>query len=229
MKRVLVGLLCLMLSGCMGRQVMTSQQAAAIKTIAIVSSVGDEMMTIDVPFFGMESSVTKGPIADLGLDAHVIAQLTERLKDHYRIVPVNYKSTDFRSDGMKAPIGTMVHDATMLPSADPAIDAYIVLTTTIEVGNSGRHVRGAFMARLSTVNGHQHYAGVIYKMTVIDGHSFQPISNIDVVDYDAVNKDYWADGVAALTVAQRDKLKQELNAQLGATLRPALKRLPLID
>lgn len=117
MKRVLVGLLCLMLSGCVSRQVMTPQQVAAIKTIAIVSSVGDDMMTIDVPFFGMGSSVSKGPIADLGLDAHVIAQLTERLKDHYQIVPVNYKSTDFRSDRMKAPIGTVLHDATALPSA----------------------------------------------------------------------------------------------------------------
>ncbi|HVJ42555.1 MAG TPA: hypothetical protein VM639_13715 [Dongiaceae bacterium] len=214
----------------MSRQVMTPQQVAAIKTIAIVSSVGDEMMTIDVPFFGLGSSVTKGPIADLDLDTHVIAQLTDRLKDHYQIVPVNYKSTDFRSDRMKAPIGTVVHDATTLPSGTPTVDAYIVLTTTtIEIRNSGRHVRGAFMARLATVSGHEHYAGVIFKMTVVDGHSFQPISNIDVVDYDAVNQDYWADGVSALTASQRDKLKQELNSQLDATLRPALKRLPLID
>lgn len=231
MKRLVIGLVLVLLSGCATRPVMTPQQVAAIKTIGIVSAIGDEMMTMDVPLFGIGSSVTKGPINDLNLDPYMVGQIGDHLKGRFQIIPVAYQSADFRSDGMKTSIGETVRNLTKLPNGgSQSVDAYIVVTTTtVAIRNSGRHVRGAFLARLTTVAGHEHYAGVIYTMTVIDGHDFKTIAAISIGDYDAVSDSYWADSVIALNAAQRQKLKEELQSQLAATVRPALKRLPLAE
>ena len=230
-KRILIGLALLMLGGCAARPTMSPQQVAAIKTISIVSAIGDDMMTMDIPLFGMGASTTNGPITDLGLDPYLIGQIGDRLKDRFQIIPVSYQSEEFRSGRMKAPIGETIHQRTTLPPAGPAaVDAYIVATTAnVEIRSAGRHVRGAFMTRFTTVGGYEYDAGVIYTMTVIDGHDFKTLAHIDVLDYDAVAASYWADDINKLTPEQRKNLKDELQSQLSSTVRPALKRLPFVE
>jgi hypothetical protein len=232
MKRMVIGLALLLLSGCAAQPTMSPQQVAAIKTIGIVSAIGDDMMTLDIPnFFNIGTTAAKGSITYLGLDPYLIGQIGDRLKDRFQIVPVTYQSQDFRADRLKPSIGDVIHHKTSLPSGGPvSVDAYIVATTTnVEVLNTGRHVRGAFLAKLPAIGKDEYVAGVIYTMTVIDGHDFKTIANTSILDHDDVAASYWTDDINNMTPRQRKNLQDELQSQLTSTVRPALKRLPFVE
>jgi hypothetical protein len=44
-----------------------------------------------------------------------------------------------------------------------------------------------------------------------------------------LSESYWADTATGMSPSQRDKLKQELQDQMNSSIRPMLKRLPLIE
>jgi hypothetical protein len=190
------------------------------------------MMTMDIPnIFALGISTTKGTITDLGLDPYLIGQISDHLKDRFQMVPVIYHSPDFRADRLKPSIGEVIRQKTSLPAGGPqSVDAYIVATTAnIEVQNTGRHVRGAFLAKLPALGKDDYYAGVVYTMTVIDGHDFKTLADISIHDYDGVAESYWTEDIDKMTPKQRGNLKDELQSQLSATVRPALKRLPFVE
>jgi hypothetical protein len=246
MKRLMIGLMLVVLAGC-SETTLTRSQTQGIHKIGLISAIGDEL---SIRSFmpnggGQDGLLDTGSIADLGLDQYVIDQATAKLKDRYQIVPVDFQPAAFhQSQDEQAlhavvvqgrPLGQVIRSNTQLPAgmaagAETGVDVYLVfLRGRAKLQQGDQSLYGTSLTEMPTPSGPGYNLGVVYWIAVIDGHTLQSLGNINTLSDHAVDPNLWAKQVVALTTEQKQQLAAIWKKRIDLTLAPALKRLQLAD
>ncbi|HVJ42562.1 MAG TPA: hypothetical protein VM639_13750 [Dongiaceae bacterium] len=247
MKRLLCGLLLVLLSAC-SATTLTRQQTGEVHKIGIISAIGDEL---NIRSFMPDASrpdglLDRGSITDLALDAYVVEQATARLKDKYDIIPIAYQPGVFHQTETEQSLhanavqgrslGQVIRATTQLPTGmaagtESSVDIYLVfLSGHAKLQNGDHSLYGTSLSRLPAADGAPSYnLGVVYWIAVIDGHTLQSIGNVNTLSDHAVDPALWADKVAALTADQKRQLAGIWQKRIDLTLAPALRKLNLLE
>lgn len=246
MKRLMIGLLLLLVSAC-SETTLTHQQASGIHKIGLISAVGDQL---SIRSFlpnagGRDGLLDIAQIDELALDQYVIDQATAALKDHHEIVSVTYQPSSFHQTDDEAslhanvvqgrPLGQVIRANTQLPDGrvagtDSGVDAYLVfLRGHAELREGDHALYGTSLTAMPTPSGPGYNLGVIYWIALIDGHTLQTIGNINTLSDHAVDASLWAPTVRDLTGDQKQQLAAIWKKRIDLTLAPALERLHLAN
>lgn len=241
MNRLIASLLLLLggiaLLGC-SETVLTRQQAAKVQTVGVISAIGDELTVRDI-VAGAESG-SQGSMAEFGLDQYVTEQVRVLLGARYNLIPVSYEPGDFYQTEQEraiqsylirgVPLGQVIRYRTQLPNGmaagtDLGPDIYLVLLPAkAALRDVEKPLYGASLIRLA--NGPN--LGIVYRIAVIDGHTLQPIANVDTMADHQVDASYWASSFAGLGQDQKARIAETWKQRLDRTLKPALQKLNLI-
>ena len=237
--RLMVGLFLalfggVLLGGC-SETVLTRNQAADVKTVGVISAIGDELTVRDI--VAQDPAGSQGSLAAFGLDPYAVDQTGRLLADRYSLIPVTYDPSDFyQSEKERAiqsfliggvPIGQVIRHRTQLPTGTAALgaDVYVVLLPgKAKLANVEQPLYGASLIRLASGPN----LGIVYRILIVDGHTLQPIANVDTMADRTVDESYWADSFAALSESQKQQIADTWKQRLDRTLKPALQKLNLI-
>lgn len=241
MKRLTFGALLLLLTGCSEDRVSPTV-VANTKSIGVISSVGDQLTISGSALISLGNVWDQGEVPQWGIDRHIVDVITDKLKAHYQVVPVNYSPADFHYDILGAPmlawdgvpIGKVIRTKTSLSAAPQgngstsaaAVDVYVVV---VPDKNYEFHTSGLALYR------HYRYSNDLYEITAsyfvvaIDGHTFEPLAATVEFGSGPADETLWSDTVAGLSSAQQQQLAKNaatmFDTQLGASLQE-LKLIP---
>jgi hypothetical protein len=180
MRRLLVLLSVALLSACV--PTVPAEKLANIKTIGIISAIGDRAAfeSVGITVFGNDSKTI--PINEWGIDPLVISTLSKTLGNRYQIVPVAYDVAAFQPEriyrgGVFKGDRQSIADIVRAAAAPQGLDAYIVVTKVdTGYGESGQLLRGLGLARgPGPLFSYKVYVHALYTVTVVDGHQFAEI------------------------------------------------------
>jgi hypothetical protein len=242
MKRLFTGLLLVvfggaLLGGC-SETVLTRNQAADVKTVSVISAIGDELTVRDI--VAQDPTGSQGSLAAFGLDQYAVEQVGRLLADHYSLIPVTYEPSDFYQSEKErsiqsfliggVPIGQVIQRRTQLPTGAAAdthlgADIYVVLLPgKAKLTDVEKPLYGTSLIRLASGPN----LGIVYRIIIIDGQTLLPIANVDTMADHRVDESYWADSFAALSESQKQQIADTWKQRLDRTLKPALQKLNLI-
>ncbi|RXT46561.1 hypothetical protein [Bradyrhizobium betae] len=153
----------------------------AIKTVGIVSAIGEEMSLTQAGLTGLGNTGQTASISAWGLDELIVQQTTKLLSGRFRVQPVSYRRTAFAAirDSAVAPVNLLRSDPFKeLVRSDVApqgLDAYIVITRARSKLGNGRNVEGVGLAQYRTLLADYGLIHALYEVRVIDGKSFDVI------------------------------------------------------
>lgn len=247
MKRLMIGLVLVLLTGCSSTS-LTHQQADGVHRVAVISAVGNflNIRSFMSSGTGPDGLIDRGPIADMALDAYVIDQATAKLKSRYEVVPAAYQPGVFiQTDEERSlhanavqgrSLGQVIRATTQLPTGmtagtETGVDLYLViLPGNAKLQSGDRTVSGTSLSELPTADGGRGYnLGVVYWIAAIDGHTLQPVGFSSTLSDHSVGPDLWTSRVAALTADQKQQLTQIWQKRIDLTLGQALKALNLSE
>lgn len=239
MRATLLALACIITLGLPAR---ADDAPQAVKTIGIVSALGDtlEKKKVGITVFG--NAETTEDIAAWKIDEFVIAEFTAQLRDSYTVVPVVYTKSDFFPDTrgiiVDADIDTEAAVARLpRPAGTQTPDAYIVVTKTFfsdVIAKTNQHLFG--LGLYHPTRGA--YANSIYaaiEVNVVDGRSgkrmkdrypsgfldFGATPDYNRMTYDTVYN-LWGDGFSMSAdqhCEANDKMKLLLKRLVAQTLK----------
>lgn len=240
--RLFVAVLLLALGGCVAQSV-PPEKISTIKSIGIVSAIGDQvtLKTLGIMVFG--NAIDVGATDDWGVDDAAERIVRDQLGKRYDVRAIAHDRAAFRSDkpGVPAsmPLTAALKSALRLPPGAPGPDAYVVITKSAvpySLTNQFLYglglLQGGFGSTMS-------YA--IFRVTVVDGRDFTVLAQTtaqlpDATPFDSVHGPHelvdsamWADTVAALKPTQRQAIKAELEKLVSFSLPVALKSLELAN
>jgi hypothetical protein len=147
----------------------------AIKTVGIVSAIGEEMSLTQAGLTALGNTGQSASISAWGLDEMIVQQATKLLSGRFRVQPVSYRRAAFAAirDSAVAPVNLLRSDPFKeLVRSDVApqgLDAYIVITRARSRLGSGRNVQyRTLLADYGLIH-------ALYEVRVIDGKSFDVI------------------------------------------------------
>ena len=157
----------------------------AVKTVGIISAVGDQMSFASIGLTGLTNPVQSFPIASWGLDDMIVQQATTALHGRFQVQPVSYNRAAFAAvkDSPVAPVNLIRADpfkklvqATVSPQG---LDAYIVITKArSNFGSGGRKVEGIGFIAYGTLLASYNQIHVLYEIRVFDGKTFDVIEKM---------------------------------------------------
>jgi hypothetical protein len=155
----------------------------AVKTVGIISAVGDQMTFAKGGLTGMDNRSQSFPIGSWGLDDLIVQQATAALTGRFQVQPVTYKRAAFamiEKDSVIAPVNLIRGDPfkklVQTEVSPQGLDAYIVITKAkANFGGGGRKVEGIGFLTYSTVMASYSQIHVLYEIRVIDGKTFDVI------------------------------------------------------
>jgi len=161
------------------------QKLSLVKTVGIVSGVGDQFILAKAGLTGLGNSSRGVPIASWGLDELIVQQVGKALSMRFQVQPVTYPRAAF------AMIGDSPITAVNLVREDPfkklvrtelspqGLDAYIVITKAkANFGGGNRKVEGVGLITYSTVLESFSLLHALYEIRVIDGKTFDIIEKL---------------------------------------------------
>jgi hypothetical protein len=236
-------------SGCAGKPLNPEAQKT-IRTIGIVSSIGDELTMQNVPLFRWDQEEFHHEIAGWEMDDYAVAQIEQRLQDKYTIVPVQYDRAAFDGesivlDGWKGPAvdGRPIGELVQAHVRGEPADAYLVVVKQhVGAGTSATGGQGFGMFRWPTMLGNLYYAYAGYGIVIVDGRSYEPLAAMEAMDKfetpfnsnfhgkpnHKVTEAYWMEGEGQLSPDKQELLKKEFQLLLGETIPGTLERLKLM-
>jgi hypothetical protein len=156
-----------------------------VKTVGIVSAIGDQFTFAKAGLTGLDNSPRNGPIASWGLDELIVQQVAEALSIRFQVQPVTYPRATFATT-RESPIA-----AVNLVRGDPfkklvqtdvspqGLDAYIVITKAqAYFGGGTRRVEGVGLIRYRTVLESFDLLHALYEVRVVDGKTFDIIEKL---------------------------------------------------
>lgn len=169
-----------------------------IKTVGIVSAIGEEMSLTQAGLTGLGNTGQSASIGAWGLDELIVQQTTKLLCGRFRVQPVNYRRAAFAAirDSAVAPVNLLRSDPFReLVRSDvtpQGLDAYIVITRARSKLGNGRNVEGVGLAQYRTLLADYGLIHALYEVRVIDGKSFDviekraaaPLDNTETVRLD---------------------------------------------
>lgn len=183
-RRVILGLACAIASLVLGAAAAFETRATklqAIKTVGIVSAIGEELSLTQAGLTGLGNAGQNVSISAWGLDELIVQQATKLLGGRYRVQPVSYRRAAFAAirDSAVAPVNLLRSDPFKeLVRSDVApqgLDAYIVITRARSKLGNGRNVEGVGLAEYRTLLADYGLIHALYEVRVIDGKTFDVI------------------------------------------------------
>ncbi|MBR0780694.1 hypothetical protein [Bradyrhizobium iriomotense] len=153
----------------------------AIKTIGIISAIGEEMSLTRAGLTGLGNTAQSTSISAWGLDELIVQQATKLLSGRFRVQPVTYRRAAFAAvrDSVVTPFNLLRSDPFKeLVRSDVApqgLDAYIIITRARSKLGNGRNVEGVGLAEYRTLLADYGLIHALYEVRVIDGKSFDVI------------------------------------------------------
>jgi hypothetical protein len=153
----------------------------AIKTIGIVSAVGEELSITQTGLTALGNTEQSVPVGAWGLDELVVQQATRLLSGRFRVQPVSYRRAAFAAvrDSAVAPINLLRTDPfrelVRSEVAQQGLDAYVVITRARSKLGNGHLVEGVGLAQYRTLLASYGLIHALYEVRVIDGKSFDVI------------------------------------------------------
>lgn len=153
----------------------------AIKTVGIVSAIGEEMSLTQAGLIGLGNTGQSVSISAWSLDELIVQQATKLLSGRFRVQPVSYRRAAFAAirDSAVAPVNLLRSDPfkELIRSdvAPQGLDAYIVITRAKSKLGNGRIVEGVGLAQYRTLLADYGLIHALYEVRVIEGRSFDVI------------------------------------------------------
>jgi hypothetical protein len=156
-----------------------------VRTIGIVSAIGDQFTFAKAGLTGLDSTTRRVPIASWGLDDLIAQQVTAALSGRFQVQPVTYTRASFATV-QESPV-----TAINLVRRDPfkklveseispqGLDAYVVITKAkAYFGGGNRKVEGLGLIAYSTVLESYSQLHALYEVRVVDGKTFDIIEKV---------------------------------------------------
>jgi hypothetical protein len=157
----------------------------AVKTVGIISAVGDEMSFARAGLAGLNNSSQSFPIGSWGLDDLIVQQATTALSGRFQVQPVSYNRAAFAAikDSPVAPInlarGDPFKKLVRTEVSPQGLDAYIVITKAkSNFGSGGRKVEGIGFITYGTVMESYNQVHALYEIRVVDGKTFDVVEKM---------------------------------------------------
>ncbi|MCP3409815.1 hypothetical protein [Bradyrhizobium sp. CCGB01] len=153
----------------------------AIKTVGIVSAIGEEMSLTQAGLVALGNAGQSVSISAWGLDELIVQQATKLLGGRFRVQAVSYRRAAFAAirDSAVAPVNLLRSDPFKeLVRSDvtpQGLDAYIVITRARSKLGNGRIVEGVGLAQYRTLLADYGLIHALYEVRVIEGKSFDVI------------------------------------------------------
>jgi hypothetical protein len=157
----------------------------SVKTVGIVSAIGNEFTFVKAGLTGFDNSPRHVPIASWGVDDMIAQEVSSALGGVFRVQPVTYPRASFAAV-QESPI-----TAVNLVRGDPfkklvetevspqGLDAYIVITRArANFGGGNRKVEGVGLITYSTVLESYSQIYALYEIRVVDGKTFEVIEKL---------------------------------------------------
>ena len=121
----------------------------AVKTVGIISAVGDEITFAKGGLTGLDNRSQRFPIGAWGLDDLIVQQVTAALNGRFQVQPVSYRRAAFAAikDSPVAPVNLVRGDPfkklVQTAISPQGLDAYIVITKAkSNFGRGARRLKG---------------------------------------------------------------------------------------
>jgi hypothetical protein len=157
----------------------------SVKTVGIVSAIGDQFTFAKAGLTGLNNSPRRVPIGSWGLDDLIVQQVAAALSGRFQVQPVTYARATFattqesaitavnlvRGDPFKKLVQTEV--------SPQGLDAYIVITKAkAYFGGGNRKVEGVGLTTYSTALESFGLLHALYEIRVVDGKTFDIIEKL---------------------------------------------------
>ena len=157
----------------------------AVKTVGIISAVGDEMSFARAGLAGLNNSSQGFPIRSWGLDDLIVQQATTASSGRFQVQPVSYNRAAFAAikDSPVAPVNLVRGDPfkklVQTEVSPQGLDAYIVITKAkSNFGGGARKVEGIGFITYGTVMESYNKIHALYEIRVFDGKTFDVIEKM---------------------------------------------------
>jgi len=230
------------LSACAGQQ-LAPDKLSTIKTVGIVSAVGDDVNLTHASTSGYISH-SMGRIGGFNADDVVLARATSILAGRYQVAPVAYdRSVLLAGRGPnRAPevIPNFVRDGVQPRN----LDAYVVVTRGAS-GFGRIAIAGLGLLRTPDILSSRYNVHAFYDVTIVDGRNYQvlvrrrasfPDSLLSLnaglaLDgpFRQVDESWWADSFDALTPQQKSRIAGALDTLIGDSLATTLRDIKFIN
>jgi hypothetical protein len=238
-------LLAALLSACASVDAVTPK-LQAIKTVGIVSAIGDEFAVTKAGLTGFENSNRTFSIEAWGLDDLIVQRAGALLGRRLQVQPVTYRRAAFAAVERAAPLPAAnllrddpIRDLVRTEVSPQGLDAYVVVTkATSRYGSGARTVAGVGMINHDALFDSYHEIHALYVVRVIDGHDFSiidkrsaaPLSSSEIVRLEGPSR--MVDGElqpAESGTPANDRLKAAIIDLLERSLPTTLQDLRLVD
>lgn len=170
------------------------ERLRSVKTVGIVSAVGDQFILARAGLTGLDNSSRHVPIASWGLDDLIVREVAKALSTRFRVQAVTYPRAAFATMQDSAiPAVNLVRDdpfRTLVRTevSPQGLDAYIVITKAkANFGGSNRKVEGMGLITYSTVLESFSLLHALYEIRVVDGRAFDIIERLPAGPSDAAS------------------------------------------
>jgi hypothetical protein len=183
MQRLSAVLLLALLGACAALDA-SAPKLAAIKTIGVISAIGDELTLTKAGLTGLGSNSRSVSIESWGIDDLIASRANSLLSRRFEIHPVTYRRAAFAAleeDSAVAAVNLLRDDPIkkLIPAeASPlGLDAYVLITKAKSIyGSTGRTVAGLGVVNRTAVFGSSSQIHALYVVRLVDGHDFKVIS-----------------------------------------------------
>jgi hypothetical protein len=218
----------------------------AIKTIGVVSAIGDQFTLTIAGLTGTESSPQTFSIEAWGLDDLIVSRVGAMLSRGFQLQAVSYRRAAFVAIERDSPVplATRLRDDPIkkLVRAEVSpqgLDAYVIVSkATSRYGGRASPVAGVGMISYRAVFDSYHEIHALYAMTIIDGHDFSvidkrsaaPVNNTEIVRLEGPSRMVDASlQPTANKMLPNDKLKSAIIDLIERSLPATLQDLRLVD
>ena len=165
----------------------------AVKTVGIISAVGDQMTFAKGGLTGLNNRGQSFPIGSWGLDEMIVRQATAALNGRFQVQPVRYNRAAFTAikDSPVTPVNLVRGDPfkklVQTEASPQGLDAYIVITKAKSTfGGGGRKLEGIGYLNYGTVLASYSQIHALYEIRVFDGKTFDVIEKMAAPPLDNV-------------------------------------------
>ncbi|MCA1452557.1 hypothetical protein I6F35_04900 [Bradyrhizobium sp. BRP22] len=157
----------------------------AVKTVGIISAVGDQMTVAKGGLTSLDNGSRHFPIDSWGLDDLIVQRATAALQGRFQVQPLTYNRAAFAAVKEPAVAGANLIQGDPFKKlvrtevAPQGLDAYIVITKArASIGGSGRKVEGVGLITYSTVMESYSQIYALYEIRIVDGKTFEAVEKM---------------------------------------------------
>jgi len=167
--------------GACGTFVTRDTRLQAVKTVGIISAIGDEMSVARAGLTGLNNTNRSLSIEAWGLDDLVVQQAATALSVRFNVQPVSYRRAAFAAitDSPIRPMnlvrGDPFNKLVQTEVSPQGLDAYVVITKARSSVGSGRYVEGIGLIEYRTLLASHNQLHALYEIRVFEGKTFKVI------------------------------------------------------